>query len=113
MSAAAADALGRKKLRVEWPAPPAAAAPAQARMLEGLWAALRQQHAAPGNSQDERLEVRAVTPGDAGTFRVSFRYVFDNDYASQYDETEAFDAEVVLDRDGALVAIGHWTQLPT
>ena len=113
MTTGAGDAIARKKLRVEWPAPDVPATPARERMLDGLWAALRQQHAAPGNSQDERLEVRSLTPGDAGTIRVTLRYVFDNDYASQYDETEAFDAEVVLDGQGALVAIGHWTQLAT
>ena len=111
----AADAIARVKLRVEWPAleetptPGLPALPARAQMLDGLWAALRQQHAAPGPSQDERVVVRAVIPGDAGSVRVTLRYVFDADHASQYDKTETFDAELVLDAHGALVAIVHWT----
>jgi hypothetical protein len=105
---AAADAIAKKKLRVYWDAPEPAGAPPREALLEGLWAALRQQHRAPEISQDERVEVRSVTAADDGSFRVRLRYTFDRDFASQYDEREIVDGELVLDRAGALVAIEAW-----
>lgn len=110
MSTAAA-AVATKKLRVYWDAAPLASAPPREALLEGVWAALRAQHGPPGSSQDERVEVRSVTEGPSpDTFTVAFGYVFDRDFASQYDETERYDGAVLLDRAGALVSIASWAQ---
>jgi hypothetical protein len=106
---AATDALAKKKLRVYWDAPEPAGAPPREALLEGVWAALRQQHRAPAISQDERVEIRALTAADDGSVRVRLGYAFDRDVASPYDERELIDAELVLDRTGALIAIEAWT----
>lgn len=105
----AAQAVAKKKLRVYWDAPEPPSAPPRDAMLDGIYAALREQHAAPATSQDERVEISAVTANDDGTFLVRLRYTFDRDFASQYDERESFDGEVVVDGKGALVSVPHWT----
>lgn len=109
---AAADAVARRKLRVTWTAPDLDGAPDRAALLAGIWAALRRQRAAPGISQDEAVEVRAITPAADG-LRVSLGYVFDHDFASQYDRCDGFDVELVLDGAGALIAIAAWTPAAT
>lgn len=105
----AQDAIGKKKLRVEWDAAELPSGPSKDVLLEGLFAVLRQRHRAPETSQDERVAVRSVTP-ESGGVRIKFRYVFDNDFASQYDETEKFEAEVVLDGSGGLVEVSQWSE---
>lgn len=46
-------------------------------------------------SQDETVTVLAVAPGPAG-LRVTVEYVFDRDFASQYDQTERWEGELTL-----------------
>jgi hypothetical protein len=107
------DALAQKKLLVTWDVPDDDGAPPRDALLAAVWAALRQQHRAPETSQDEQVEVRSVAPGsEPDTFRLAFRYVFDRDFASQYDQRETFDAELVVDRTGALVSITAWLEQP-
>ena len=104
------DAIAKKKLRLYWDAAEIAGAPPRDALLEAVWAALRQRHDPPATSQDEKVEVRSVTAGSQpGTYRLAFRYVFDRDFASQYDDKEAFEAELVVDGTGALIDIAAWT----
>ena len=110
MTTSAQDAISRKKLRVDWDAPELPSGPSKDVLLEGLFAVVRQRHRAPENSQDERVEVRSVT-AESGGARIKFRYVFDNDFASQYDETEKFEAELTLDGSGGLVDVSQWSEL--
>jgi hypothetical protein len=110
MSAAAA-ALATRKLRVSWDAPAVDGAPDRAALLDGIWAALRQRHAAPAIAQDEQVEVLAITADAPGTFRVALRYTFDHDYASQYDRRDTFAVELVVDHAGALLAVAGWRPL--
>ena len=69
----------------------------QERVLAAAWTAVRARHVAPGNSQDELLELETVTPENGG-FLVRLRYVFDADFASQYDATESHALELWLDQ---------------
>lgn len=103
------DAITKKKLRLYWDAAAVDGAPSRDAVLEAVWAALRQRHDPPGTSQDEKVEVHTVTAAsEPGTFRLAFRYVFDRDFASQYDEKEAFEVELVVDATGALLAFTGW-----
>lgn len=85
-----------EKLRLQWRGPPPAEADALARTVFALVAA--RQPGRPGPSQDETLTLEAVGPGV-----LAFEYVFDHDYASQYDATERWSGTA------ALIA-GAWTR---
>ncbi|PKN57923.1 MAG: hypothetical protein CVU56_08445 [Deltaproteobacteria bacterium HGW-Deltaproteobacteria-14] len=106
---AVADAVAAKKLRLYWDvgALPAGA-PDKDAILEALWGVVRDRHAAPGVSQDERLDVRAVAAAAGGGVDVQFYYVFDRDFAAMYDQTEAFEGEVALSADGATASVVSW-----
>lgn len=104
------DAIAAKKLRVYWNAPAAPKLPSQDALMPALWAAMRQKKDAPGQSQDEDLEVIAIDTTDGG-FRVRVRYMFDYDFASQYDQTERFEGEILLDGKGGLAGIARWDAL--
>lgn len=106
---AVADAVAAKKLRLYWnvDALPAGA-PGKDAILEALWGVLRDRHAAPGVSQDEHLDVRAVVAAADGGVLVHVYYVFDRDFAALYDQTEAFEGEVALSADGAVASVVTW-----
>lgn len=106
---AIADAVGAKKLRLYWDvAALPAGGPDKDAILLALWGVLRDRHAAPEVSQDERLDVRAVRATAGGGVVVEFFYVFDRDYAAMYDQTESFEGEVALAADGALERVITW-----
>lgn len=106
---AVADAVAAKKLRLYWDVDPLpAGAPDKDAILEALWGVLRDRHAAPGVSQDERLDVRAVVAAADGGVQVQVYYVFDRDFAAMYDQTESFEGEIALSADGAVVTVVSW-----
>lgn len=92
-----ADAVSEQKLRVTWRVEPSDAP----RDLEPRAYALvcSRQPRRPGNSQDELLDITAVEPTPEG-WRLRFSYVFDHDFASQYDSSEAWVVVAWLGRDG-------------
>lgn len=103
------DAIAKKKLRLYWDAA-AMGDGDRAAILSALWQAVRERRDAPGTSQDERLEVRDVAVDGDGVRRVRVRYVFDNDFNSQYDKTESFEIELRVGDGGELVAVDRWEQ---
>lgn len=91
---AARAARATKKLRVygEDRLPAAPSTEAIVGALYGIARRLRPEP--PGVCQDEGIQVVAATPAPGG-WRVDVRYVFDRDFASQYDKTEAETWEVL------------------
>lgn len=79
------DALATKKLRLSWSVPQPGDLPASivARVFELVCA---RQPERPGLSQGEALIFESAARRDDG-WHLSGRYVFDRDYASQYDAT--------------------------
>lgn len=92
------EALAEKKLRVSWRCSRPVELPpgAEARTFALVCG---KQPARPGGSQDELLEfAEAARDGDG--WRLSVGYVFDHDFASQYDKTERWQLVAWLGGDG-------------
>lgn len=62
----------------------------------------------PGASQDETLSFSQAHVAPDGTLQAQLEYVFDHDYASQYDRTERTRATVHVAADGR-VRLDGWT----
>jgi hypothetical protein len=91
------EALAAKKLRVSPTTSPT--------LAPRLYALVRARlERTPGSSQDELLDVTAVEPVEGGA-RVTFTWVFDHDFASQYDQTEAWRGVASL---GAVDVLEVW-----
>jgi alpha/beta superfamily hydrolase len=101
-----ADAVADRKLRVTWRVEPN---DAPSDLEPRAFALVCAKHPTrPGNSQDELLDITAVEATPEG-WRLRFAYVFDHDFASQYDKTESWTVVAWLGRDGR-DAIETWTR---
>jgi hypothetical protein len=100
------EAVATKKLRISWSVPQPGDLPADviARVFELVCA---RQPERPGLSQDESLLFESAARRDDG-WHLSGRYVFDRDYASQYDVTETWRFDAVVG-DGAVLST--WTSV--
>lgn len=98
------QALATKKLRLSWSVPQPGDLPADvvARVFDLVCARQPQR---PGLSQDESLLFESAARRDDG-WHLAGRYVFDRDYASQYDATETWRFDAVVGDDSVL---STWT----
>ena len=97
------EAVSAKKLRVSWSVDRPGDLPSDvvARVFELV---CEKQEQRAGLSQDEALVFESATRRDDG-WHVSGRYVFDRDYASQYDVTETWRFEAVV---GDAATLSTW-----
>lgn len=98
------DALASKKLRVSWSVDRPGDLPSDvvARVFELV---CEKQPERPGLSQDEALVFESAARRDDG-WHVSGRYVFDRDFASQYDATRTWRFEAIV---GDQATLSTWT----
>lgn len=98
------EAVSAKKLRVSWSVDRPGDLPADvvARVFELV---CERQAERPGLTQDESLVFESAARRDDG-WHVSGRYVFDRDFASQYDVTETWRFEAVV---GDQATLSTWT----
>ncbi|MBL8940072.1 MAG: hypothetical protein JNM69_36320 [Archangium sp.] len=98
------EAVSAKKLRVSWSVDRPGDLPLDvvARVFELV---CEKQPERPGLTQDEALVFESAARRDDG-WHVSGRYVFDRDFASQYDVTETWRFEAVVAAEATLTM---WT----
>ena len=98
------EALATRKLRLSWSVPQPGDLPAHVitRVFDLVCA---RQPERPGLSQDESLVFESAARRDDG-WHLSGRYVFDRDFASQYDVTETWRFDAII---GDEATLSTWT----